>query len=92
MASRLAVLLATWFGCGHSPRAPGTVGSLGAVPLHLLLRDVPPGVHALSILLTVAAGTWAAHHYATERAQSDHETDADAGISLDDGHQLQLVH
>lgn len=63
--------IATWFGCGYSPRAPGTVGSLGAVPLHLLLREAPPGIHVLSILLTVAAGTWAAHQYATERAQSD---------------------
>lgn len=27
----LARLLATWFGCGLSPVAPGTVGSLGAI-------------------------------------------------------------
>ena len=26
-------LLATWFGCGLSPKAPGTVGTLGAIPL-----------------------------------------------------------
>ncbi|HEU4577744.1 MAG TPA: phosphatidylglycerophosphatase A [Polyangiaceae bacterium] len=64
-------LIATWFGCGSSPRAPGTVGSLGAVPLHLLLSEAPPVLHAFGILLTLAAGTWAAHRYATERAQSD---------------------
>jgi phosphatidylglycerophosphatase A len=28
---RIAILLATWFGCGRSPAAPGTVGSLAAV-------------------------------------------------------------
>ena len=73
VAARLLAtrLLATWFGCGYSPRAPGTVGSLGAVPLHLLLREAPPGVHALAIVLTIGAGTWAAHRYAIERAQSD---------------------
>jgi phosphatidylglycerophosphatase A len=67
----VSALVATWFGCGYSPRAPGTVGSLGAVPLHLLLREAPPGIHALAILLTIGAGTWAAQHYASERAQSD---------------------
>jgi phosphatidylglycerophosphatase A len=28
---RIAWLLGTWFGCGHSPFAPGTVGSAGAI-------------------------------------------------------------
>lgn len=31
---RLAVTwLARWFGCGLAPKAPGTVGTLGAIPL-----------------------------------------------------------
>ena len=67
----LATLLGTWFGCGLSPRAPGTVGSLGAVPLHLLLRDTPIAAHAAAIALTLGAGTWAAHQYASERGESD---------------------
>ena len=29
--TRLAVLIATWFGCGYSPVAPGTAGSLAAL-------------------------------------------------------------
>ena len=48
---RLSTCLATWFGCGLSPRAPGTVGSLGAVPLHLLLAQAPAGVHLAAVLL-----------------------------------------
>lgn len=32
------VLLGSWFGCGLSPVAPGTVGSIGAMPLYFLLR------------------------------------------------------
>jgi phosphatidylglycerophosphatase A len=28
---RIAWLLGTWFGCGHSPFAPGTAGSAGAI-------------------------------------------------------------
>jgi len=27
-----AMIAATWFGCGLAPKAPGTVGSLGALP------------------------------------------------------------
>src|SRR3954463_1392814 len=30
-------LILSWFGCGMSPWAPGTVGSLGSLPLGLLL-------------------------------------------------------
>lgn len=26
-------LLGTWFGCGRAPKAPGTFGTLGAIPL-----------------------------------------------------------
>ena len=40
-----AHLLAVWFGCGHVPFAPGTAGTLGAVPLYLLVR--PLGVAAI---------------------------------------------
>lgn len=37
-------LLATWFGCGRSPWAPGTVGTLGAIPVVWLFQrwgDMP---------------------------------------------------
>jgi phosphatidylglycerophosphatase A len=36
--TRLAQLLATWFGCGYMPKAPGTAGSLAAVALAWLLH------------------------------------------------------
>ena len=39
MATRFAILLATWFGCGLSPKAPGTVGSLAAVLIGVLLHE-----------------------------------------------------
>src|SRR5258706_876927 len=37
MTNRLATLLATWFGCGYAPAAPGTVGSLAALAIAALL-------------------------------------------------------
>lgn len=67
----LATSLATWFGCGLSPRAPGTVGSIGAVPLHLLLAQTPWGVHVAAVLLVSAAGVWAAQVYAVDRGEKD---------------------
>jgi phosphatidylglycerophosphatase A len=34
----LSRLLATWFGCGYSPVAPGTAGSLAAILIALMLN------------------------------------------------------
>ena len=31
-------MLLSWFGCGLSPKAPGTVGSLGALPLGVAIQ------------------------------------------------------
>lgn len=31
-------MLATWFGCGRAPWAPGTVGTIGAIPLVWLFQ------------------------------------------------------
>jgi phosphatidylglycerophosphatase A len=35
---KAAALLATWFGCGYSPRAPGTAGSVAAALIGLALH------------------------------------------------------
>jgi phosphatidylglycerophosphatase A len=69
--SRVARYLATWFGCGLSPRAPGTVGSLGAVPLHLLLSEAPASVHVAVTLLLAGIGVWAAQQYALASGEVD---------------------
>jgi phosphatidylglycerophosphatase A len=52
--------LAHWFGCGLIPWAPGTMGSLGAVPLHMVLARTPPLVHAVSVLAVSLFGIWVA--------------------------------
>ena len=59
MNRRLAYVLATWFGCGLVPRAPGLAGTLGALPLYLLLRGGGP-VRVLGAALVLAGlGIWA---------------------------------
>jgi phosphatidylglycerophosphatase A len=67
----LARLIGQWFGTGLSPVAPGTVGSLGALPLFYLLRELPvAGYWAATALLTLV-GVWAAERCATLLGNED---------------------
>ncbi len=56
--------IATWFGCGLSPKVPGTVGSLGALPvgyvIHVTLGGF--GLLAASVLMFLL-GWWASNEY-----------------------------
>ena len=56
----VVVLLATWGGCGFSPLAPGTVGTLGAIPLYLLLAQLPLASYLTATLLLTVLACWAA--------------------------------
>ena len=42
------VLLAAWGPCGYAPFAPGTFGTLGAIPLYLALSRLSPGAYVLA--------------------------------------------
>ncbi len=57
--NRTARLLAGFFGCGRSPLAPGTVGSLAALMLGAGLMRLPPPALGVAILLASLAGLWA---------------------------------
>ncbi len=50
--------LAFGFGAGASPLAPGTVGTLVAVPICVLMLDLPMPVYALIVLTMTAVGIW----------------------------------
>lgn len=60
--TRLALLLATWFGCGYFPWGPGTVASAVAVVIAALLHFYA-GVNRGGLLLITAVllipGIWA---------------------------------
>ncbi len=70
-SSRWATRLGTWFGCGLSPMAPGTVGSIGAVPLHFLLRGLSPLGHAAVVALITGVGLWASEREAQRLGVED---------------------
>ena len=60
LVHRAARVLATWFGCGLSPVAPGTVGTLGALPLWLLVRGGGAAMIFVTAIAVTLAGVWAA--------------------------------
>ena len=65
-------LLATWFGCGLAPKAPGTWGSLGAYPFGLALYAFTGLLgFAVGILLVTLIGFWATARFETETQTHD---------------------
>ena len=54
------VLLAAWGPCGYAPVAPGTAGTLAAVPVFWALRDLPLGIYLLTVAAFIAVACFAA--------------------------------
>lgn len=50
--------LAFGFGCGLAPRAPGTLGTLPALPLYLWIQDWPLIGYLLLLLALFLIGVW----------------------------------
>jgi phosphatidylglycerophosphatase A len=57
-----AFLIATWFGCGYAPIAPGTAGSLAALIIAIALHYAGYGRGVLLVLTAIllAPGIWSA--------------------------------
>ena len=70
-ASLAVRALSTWFGCGASKLAPGTMGSFGAIPLHLGLRLLPVPVHLAAIVGITALGVWSSNEMAKAMGVED---------------------
>ena len=70
-ASLAVRALSTWFGCGSSKLAPGTMGSFGAIPLHLGLRLLPAPVHLAAIVGITAVGVWSSNEMAKAMGVED---------------------
>jgi phosphatidylglycerophosphatase A len=67
----LARLVATWFGSGYSPFAPGTAGSLGALPLYFLFHRLDvTGYWVLTCVVTLL-GIWSAQKLALQTGDED---------------------
>lgn len=54
------ILFATWGGTGYSPVASGTVGTVAAIPLYLVLAGLPLPVYLLTLLPFFFFSCWVA--------------------------------
>ena len=71
--------LAFGLGTGASPYAPGTVGTLLAVPLVFLMSEWPLWVYATVSLVVFIVGTWASDRTSKDIGVHDH-----GGIVIDE--------
>jgi phosphatidylglycerophosphatase A len=70
---RPGVILATWFGCGLLKPAPGSWGTLGALPFGIFILVCGGWPYLLiGIALITAIGLWAAKDY--ERRSGTHDS------------------
>ena len=54
----IAHVLSVWFGCGHVPKMPGTAGTIGAIPLYLVLRPHGLWPVAIAAVVVTIVGIW----------------------------------
>ncbi len=65
-------LLAFGFGSGCAPFAPGTFGTLAAVPVYLLLSYLPLAGYLIVLALVSLAGIWICGQTAKDLGVHDH--------------------
>lgn len=70
-ANRLHLSIATWFGAGRVSSAPGTIGTLAAVPLCLGVSYLPAAARLIVWILLFSAGIWSAGNAARILKKSD---------------------
>lgn len=68
----IRILLATWFGSGYSPVAPGTIGSFMALPFGILIIDLFGAAGLLgSVALVTVVGISVSNAYMEQAGEHD---------------------
>lgn len=65
-------LLAFGLGSGAAPKAPGTFGTIAAIPLYLLLRDLSPLQYLLLVVVLFVLGIWLCDRTSRDLGVHDH--------------------
>ncbi|TQV85292.1 phosphatidylglycerophosphatase A family protein [Aliikangiella coralliicola] len=60
------------FGSGLAPKAPGTFGTLAAIPLYLLVAELSLAYYLLTCALVSLVGIYFCHHTANRLKVHDH--------------------
>ncbi len=70
-SGKTALFLATWFGTGLLPFAPGTFGTLGGLPLAVALLYFPAPFRAAFLLVFLLVAVWASGRSQSILGRSD---------------------
>ncbi len=74
MKKTIAYNLATWFGCGYAPKAPGTAGTLGGLIVAFFIDRTlawPPWAYAVLALVFLWPSIWSATFVARDQVKKD---------------------
>jgi len=58
MINRFILILATGFGVGYSPIAPGTMGTILTIPIYLFLSAIPSLLYELTLITSFFFASW----------------------------------
>jgi len=64
--------LAFGFGSGLAKFAPGTLGTLVAIPIYLMLSQLAPLIYALFVLVALVFGIWLCSSVSSDLGVHDH--------------------
>jgi len=81
--------IAFGFGSGLIPIAPGTWGTLAAIPIYILLANAPMSFYLIAVLIAFAVGIYICHHVSHDLGVHDY-----SGIVWDEivGYLLTMFH
>lgn len=65
-------LLAFGLGSGAAPKAPGTFGTIAAIPLYLLMQPLAPMYYLLVVAAMLLLGVWLCQRTAEDLGLHDH--------------------
>jgi phosphatidylglycerophosphatase A len=70
--NRFFLFLATGFGVGYFPVAPGTAGTLVAIPIYFFLSFIPFPLYELTLVAFFFLSCWISDHAQTYWVKRDH--------------------
>src|SRR5512139_3508207 len=65
------LFLATGFGAGYSPVAPGTAGTLVAIPIYYFLSDIPSPLYEITVIGFFFLSVWISENAETFFGKKD---------------------
>jgi phosphatidylglycerophosphatase A len=69
--SRFFLILATGFGVGYSPIAPGTLGTLIAIPIYYFLSEIPLPLYEITLIGFLFLSVWISENAETFFGKKD---------------------